>query len=195
MEWETTSYKRMKVSLGVPFIYRIYKLKKAHLLKAKYEDGFKRDVFSSAVLWRSDSILFLKTTKTSFWHTFVFVPSSQRLFTVPLLDRYRKALETAVQISCRYNVPPLSGRTLILLSTSWSDGSWNQKQDFCLPPDPEQQNNEEAKEEKEEQHEEEEEEEDKQRRREKKKKEADELTPSVSVCSFPTSSETDEVWL
>ncbi|XP_028283440.1 telomerase protein component 1 [Parambassis ranga] len=149
MEWETTSYNRMKVSLGIPFIYRIYKLKKAQLLKA-----------------------------------------NERLFTVPLLDRYRKALETAVQISCRYNVPPLPGRTLILLSTSWSDESWNQKQDFCLPPDPEQQTNEEKEEEHEgekeeeedEEHEgekeEEEEKDNKQRRREKKKKVADELTPS-----------------
>lgn len=60
--------------------------------------------------------------------------SSQRQYTVELLDRYCKALEAAVQISCRYNVPPLPGRTLILLNSNMSNSS---KQDFCLPPDPE----------------------------------------------------------
>ncbi|KAF6728063.1 Telomerase protein component 1 [Oryzias melastigma] len=41
--------------------------------------------------------------------------ANQKLFSVELLDRYRSALETAVQISCRYNVPPLPGKTVILL--------------------------------------------------------------------------------
>lgn len=69
---------------------------------------------------------------------------SQRNYTVALLDRYRKALETAVQISCRQNVPPLPGRTLILLSPNiYYDQSAIQKLDFCLPPDPEEQENEE----------------------------------------------------
>lgn len=74
--------------------------------------------------------------------------SSQRNYTVALLDRYRKALETAVQISCRYNVPPLPGRTLILLSTDiFNDGPCSQKHDFCLPPDPEEQGDDEKEEE------------------------------------------------
>ncbi|XP_030607193.1 telomerase protein component 1 [Archocentrus centrarchus] len=72
------------------------------------------------------------------------IKAVQRNYTVALLDRYRKALETAVQISCHYNVPPLPGRTLILLpSDIYNNEYWNQKQDFCLPPDPEEQDNEE----------------------------------------------------
>uniref|UniRef100_A0A672I8Q6 TROVE domain-containing protein n=1 Tax=Salarias fasciatus TaxID=181472 RepID=A0A672I8Q6_SALFA len=63
----------------------------------------------------------------------------EKVFTVALLDRYRKALETAVQISCRYNLPPLPGRTVILLYARVNSFlSWLKKQDFCLPPDPEQ---------------------------------------------------------
>ncbi|XP_041849088.1 telomerase protein component 1 isoform X3 [Melanotaenia boesemani] len=107
-DWETTQRGRKKVTLGVPFIYRLYQLKKAQIIKA-----------------------------------------NQRQYTVELLDRYRKALETAVQISCRYNVPPLPGRTVILLSCSFSDDvSWSRKQDFCLPPDPEQKEEQEDEEEK-----------------------------------------------
>ncbi|KAK1786294.1 hypothetical protein P4O66_017995 [Electrophorus voltai] len=62
--------------------------------------------------------------------------ASQRRFTQELLDRYRQALETAVQISCRYNIPPLSGRTLIIFTNRW--GRWPYLKpvyDFCLPPD------------------------------------------------------------
>nr|XP_020441783.1 telomerase protein component 1-like isoform X2 [Monopterus albus] len=93
-DWSTTSRSRLKVTLGVPFIYRIYRMKKAPLLKA-----------------------------------------NQMQYTVALLDRYRKALETAVQISCCHNVPPLPGRTIIMLSSCMS--TCLQKQDFCLPPDSE----------------------------------------------------------
>uniref|UniRef100_A0A8C7V7G8 TROVE domain-containing protein n=1 Tax=Oryzias sinensis TaxID=183150 RepID=A0A8C7V7G8_9TELE len=68
--------------------------------------------------------------------------SSQKPYGVELLDRYRKALEIAVQISCRYNVPPLPGKTVILLpSDICSDESWSRKQDFCLPFEPEQKDN------------------------------------------------------
>ncbi|KAM6989331.1 telomerase protein component 1 [Tautogolabrus adspersus] len=74
MDWETTGRSRLRVTLGVPFVYRLYRIKKAQLKKA-----------------------------------------NERLYTVELLDRYRKALETAVQLSCRYNVPPLPGRTVIML--------------------------------------------------------------------------------
>lgn len=97
--------------------------------------------------------------------------SSQRQYTVALLDRYRKALETAVQISCRYNVPPLPGRTVILLSTNMSDDqTCSQKQDFCLPPDQTE-------------HESDEEEEEEEGRRRKKKEKDDKLAPSVRACS------------
>ncbi|CAJ1072834.1 telomerase protein component 1-like [Xyrichtys novacula] len=129
MEWETAGRKRLRVTLGVPFVYRLYKTKKAQLIKA-----------------------------------------NERLFTVDLLDRYRKALETAVQLSCRYNVPPLPGRTVILLPTDLRNNTtMTEKQDFCLPPDPEQKDDEE----------EEEEEERSRRRRRDKKKDEDKLTPSV----------------
>ncbi|XP_067462602.1 telomerase protein component 1 [Thunnus thynnus] len=127
--WDTVKRRRMRMTLGVPFVYRLYNLKKAQLLKA-----------------------------------------NQRQYTVALLDRYRKALETAVQISCRYNVPPLPGRTVILLSDNMSgDQTWSRKQDFCLPPNPEHEDDEE-------------EEEDHGRRGRKKKKddeEDDKLTPSM----------------
>ncbi|XP_032388427.1 telomerase protein component 1 isoform X2 [Etheostoma spectabile] len=127
LDWNTTPRSRLRVTLGVPFIYRLYRAKKDQLLKA-----------------------------------------NQRRYTVALLDRYRKALETAVQLSCRYNVPPLPGRTIILLpARMYAEDDWGQKQDFCLPPDPEQNNDEETEEEEEESG------------REKKKEEQDKLTPSI----------------
>ncbi|KAM4729089.1 telomerase protein component 1 [Anableps anableps] len=96
-KWQTCTKKRMKVTLGVPFIYQLYKKKKAQLLKAY-----------------------------------------QRLYSIELLDRYRNALETAVQISCNYNVPPLPGKTIILVSAHlWNNECWSKKQDFCIPRDPE----------------------------------------------------------
>ncbi|XP_076601969.1 telomerase protein component 1 isoform X2 [Chaetodon auriga] len=127
LDWDTTPRKRIRVALGVPFVYRLYRMKKAELIKA-----------------------------------------NQRQYTVALLDRYRKALETAVQMSCRYNIPPLPGRTVILLSSNIRD-NLPSKQDFCLPPDPEQKNEEE---------EEEEEEGEESRRRRRKKNEDEKLTPS-----------------
>ncbi|XP_035526254.1 telomerase protein component 1 [Morone saxatilis] len=140
LDWDTTARSRIRVTLGVPFVYRLYRIKKTQLLKA-----------------------------------------NQREYTVALLDRYRKALETAVQISCRYNVPPLPGRTIILLSTNISTDPLP-KQDFCLPPDPEQKNKEEEEEKEKEKEEEEKEEEEvsckRGRRGRKKKEEDDELTPS-----------------
>ncbi|KAG7220866.1 hypothetical protein INR49_031318 [Caranx melampygus] len=171
LEWETTKRGRVRVALGVPFVYRQYRLKKAQLLKA-----------------------------------------SQRLYTSDLLDRYRKALETAVQISCCYNVPPLPGQTAIILPCGIEgDRSWRKKQDFCLPPDPEEEEEEEEEEKEKEEEEEEnikeevkekenmeeeeeeeenieeeekekenmEQEEEEVRSRKKKKKEEDKLTPSM----------------
>ncbi|KAM7379694.1 hypothetical protein PAMP_005228 [Pampus punctatissimus] len=138
LDWETTQRKRIRVALGVPFIYRLYRLKKAQFIKA-----------------------------------------NQRQFTVALLDRYRKALETAVQISCRYNVPPLPGRTVILIYVNMrADHTWNLKHDFCLPPDPEREREEEEEKEKEEEEDEEEkveqEEEDKEEEEEEEGKEEEE---------------------
>ncbi|XP_056246593.1 telomerase protein component 1 isoform X2 [Seriola aureovittata] len=141
LDWETTKRNRIRVTRGVPFINRLYQLRKTQLIKA-----------------------------------------NQRLYSVALLDRYRKALETAVQISCRYNVPPLPGRTVILLNSNMrDDNSWSKKQDFCLPPDPQQKREEEEEEEEEEEKEEKEEKEEEVRRTKKKKKEEDDnkLTPSI----------------
>lgn len=99
---------------------------------------------------------------------------SQRNYTVALLDRYRKALETAVQISCRHNVPPLPGRTLILLSPGiYYDQFAIKKLDFCLPPDPEEQENEEK-----------EAENPKPKRRKTNIEDHDKLTPSVTPYIF-----------
>uniref|UniRef100_A0A4W5JTH3 TROVE domain-containing protein n=1 Tax=Hucho hucho TaxID=62062 RepID=A0A4W5JTH3_9TELE len=109
LDWETAGQKRLRVALGVPFVSRIYNMKKSQLKKA-----------------------------------------SQRLYSQALLERYCKALETAVQISCRYNVPPLPGRTMILFSGDMDeDDTWSPTQDFCCPPDVEAEKvDEEAKEEK-----------------------------------------------
>ncbi|KAM9844961.1 telomerase protein component 1 [Aulostomus maculatus] len=97
LDWETAKRRRMRMALGVPFVYRMYLMKKAQLLKA-----------------------------------------SQRQYTADLLNRYREALETAFQISCCYNIPPLPGRTLILLNSYLSCSRTQSKDlDFCLPPDPE----------------------------------------------------------
>ncbi|XP_036939136.1 telomerase protein component 1 isoform X2 [Acanthopagrus latus] len=101
LEWDKAPRSRIRVALGVPFVYRLYRMKRAQYIKA-----------------------------------------NQKLYTVDLLDRYRKALETAVQISCRFNLPPLPGRTVIVLSNNMSTYA-KPKYDFCLPPDPEQKNEEE----------------------------------------------------
>ena len=103
--------------------------------------------------------------------------SSQKLYTVDLLDRYRKALETAVQISCRFNLPPLPGRTVIVLSNNMSTYA-KPKYDFCLPPDPEQKNEEEEDNNNEDG-------ECKEHPSRRRKETVDEkLTPSVRACFF-----------
>lgn len=74
---------------------------------------------------------------------------SQRLYSQALLEQYRKALETAVQISCRYNVPPLPGRTVILFAGNMAENdTWSATQDFCCPSDVEAEKVDETKEEK-----------------------------------------------
>ncbi|XP_011484331.1 telomerase protein component 1 [Oryzias latipes] len=131
--WENSPKKRLKLTLGMPYISQRYHKKRAELLKA-----------------------------------------TQKPYGVELLDRYRKALEIAVQISCRYNVPPLPGKTVILLpSDICSDESWSRKQDFCLPFEPEQKDSEENEEE-------EEEEEGTTCKKRSEEEENDKLTPSVS---------------
>ncbi|XP_068587704.1 telomerase protein component 1 isoform X2 [Cebidichthys violaceus] len=162
LEWETTPRNRIRVTLGVPFIYRLYQAKKTQLLKA-----------------------------------------NQKEFTVALLERYRTALETAVQLSCRYNVPPLPGRTVIVLSSRLTDDDdWSRKLDFCLPPDPEQKKEEEEEEKEEEEEEKEEEEKEKEEEQEDeeeqdeedeeeqkprgrgKSKSEDQLTPSMKEVAI-----------
>ncbi|KAG7273061.1 hypothetical protein CRUP_007217, partial [Coryphaenoides rupestris] len=51
-------------------------------------------------------------------------------YSVELLERYCEALEKAVQLSCRYNIPPLPGRTLIFIPLNMHD---EMKTDFCCP--------------------------------------------------------------
>ncbi|KAM9469252.1 telomerase protein component 1-like isoform 2-T2 [Clarias gariepinus] len=60
--------------------------------------------------------------------------ASQKCFTPELLQRYRQALDKAVGISCTYNIPPLSGHTLIIF---WRYMGIQGKQniDFCIPPE------------------------------------------------------------
>ncbi|XP_051943966.1 telomerase protein component 1 [Hippocampus zosterae] len=128
LDWETAGRKRLRVALGVPFVYRIYRMKKDQLAKANLGEKV-----------------------------------------VSLLDRYRKALETAVQISCRYNIPPLPGCTIILININMDERRpWGKNLDFCLPPESEHEDEEE---------EEEEEEEDDDRKKKKKKNKEDKLSP------------------
>ncbi|XP_030629420.1 telomerase protein component 1 [Chanos chanos] len=94
--WQTAGRKRLRMSLAVPFVYRMFK--KKHKLQMK---------------------------------------ANQQLYSQRLLDRYRQALETAIQISCRYNIPPLPGRTLVICSTTFREGhGCSGIKDLCLPPEP-----------------------------------------------------------
>ncbi|XP_051989952.1 telomerase protein component 1 isoform X1 [Xyrauchen texanus] len=94
-KWETTGRKRLRVTMSVPFVYRIFNIKRNLLRKA-----------------------------------------NQRLYTQEILDQYRFALEKAVQISCKYNIPPLSGHTLVICNANFTDDEmWSCAPDLCLPPD------------------------------------------------------------
>ncbi|XP_077088615.1 telomerase protein component 1 [Siphateles boraxobius] len=93
--WDTTARKRLRVTMRVPFVYRIFNVKRNLLRKA-----------------------------------------NQRLYTQELLKKYCCALEKAVQISCKYNIPPLPGRTLVICTTfSSEERDWSGAEDFCLPPE------------------------------------------------------------
>ncbi|XP_061446484.1 telomerase protein component 1 [Rhineura floridana] len=51
-----------------------------------------------------------------------------------ILQRYREALETAIHVAVRYNVPPIPGRTLILISCqSEMCEPYVQARDLCCP--------------------------------------------------------------
>lgn len=64
-----------------------------------------------------------------------FVAASRRLYTQELLKKYCCALEKSVQISCKYNIPPLPGRTLFIVNIiDCIDESWT-NDEFCLPPE------------------------------------------------------------
>lgn len=39
-EWDEAPRKRIRVTLGVPFVYRLYQIKKKEFLKAKYESVY-----------------------------------------------------------------------------------------------------------------------------------------------------------
>ncbi|XP_053114992.1 telomerase protein component 1 isoform X3 [Hemicordylus capensis] len=56
------------------------------------------------------------------------------LYSHNLLQRYRQALETAIRIAIRHNVPPIPGRTLILIAcTPTMNEPYRQAQDLCWP--------------------------------------------------------------
>ncbi|TSK49623.1 Telomerase protein component 1 [Bagarius yarrelli] len=62
------------------------------------------------------------------------IPSSRRFRRLDWSTRYRETLDSAVRISCRHNIPPLSGHTLII----FLDSCWSTKvkgADFSLPPE------------------------------------------------------------
>ncbi|XP_048050287.1 telomerase protein component 1-like isoform X2 [Megalobrama amblycephala] len=62
--------------------------------------------------------------------------ANQRLYTQELLKKYCCALEKAVQISCKHNIPPLPGRTLVICNATFSeDRNWSGAEDVCLPPE------------------------------------------------------------
>ncbi|XP_016365537.1 telomerase protein component 1-like isoform X2 [Sinocyclocheilus rhinocerous] len=93
--WETTPRKRLRATMRVPFVYRIFNAKRNLLKKA-----------------------------------------NQRLYTRELLNKYCCALEKALQISCKYNIPPLPGRTLVICDADNSeDRDWSGADDVCLPPE------------------------------------------------------------
>uniref|UniRef100_A0A8C1DJR2 TROVE domain-containing protein n=1 Tax=Cyprinus carpio carpio TaxID=630221 RepID=A0A8C1DJR2_CYPCA len=94
-KWETTARKRLRITMRVPFVYRIFNSKRNLLKKA-----------------------------------------NQRLYTQELLKKYCCALEKSVQISCKYNIPPLPGRTLVICNADISERrNWNGADDICLPPE------------------------------------------------------------
>lgn len=100
--WQNAGRKKVSAALGVPFIYRMYKVKKTKLQKASQNQNFGG-----------------------------------------LLKQYQQALETAVQISCRYNVPPLPGQTLILVAGDLQNYQpWNKAHDIGCPLEPEQESEE-----------------------------------------------------
>uniref|UniRef100_A0A8C2CVQ4 TROVE domain-containing protein n=1 Tax=Cyprinus carpio TaxID=7962 RepID=A0A8C2CVQ4_CYPCA len=91
--WETIPRKRLRVTMSVPFVYRIFNAKKTQS------------------------------------------PEKSKVC-IELLNKYRCALEKAVQISCKYNIPPLPGRTLVICSANISDDrDWSGADDVCLPPE------------------------------------------------------------
>lgn len=57
---------------------------------------------------------------------------SPRCYTPELLQRYRQALDKAVEISCTYNIPPLSGHTLVLFGR-WLTFHGKKGTEFCIP--------------------------------------------------------------
>lgn len=60
--------------------------------------------------------------------------STSLAYDKPLLQRYKDALEKAIQISSEHNVPPLPGRTVILCSLDASmDSSFFAARNFCCP--------------------------------------------------------------
>lgn len=92
-DWDKTPKSRLRATLAMPLVYRLYKTRRAQL------------------------------------------PSKgKKSYSVKLLQRYRDALEKAVQTSCRYNIPPLPGKTLVILNGNMSDSI--PSLDFNLPPDP-----------------------------------------------------------
>ncbi|KAM9469250.1 telomerase protein component 1-like isoform 2-T2 [Clarias gariepinus] len=58
--------------------------------------------------------------------------ASPRCYTPELLQRYRQALDKAVEISCTYNIPPLSGHTLVLFGR-WLTFHGKKGTEFCIP--------------------------------------------------------------
>lgn len=92
-DWDKTPKSRLRATLAMPLVYRLYKSRRAH-----------------------------------------FASAGKKNYSLKLLQRYKDALEKAVQTSCRYNIPPLPGKTMVLLNTNMSDPAKNL--DFYLPPDP-----------------------------------------------------------
>ncbi|KAF5895483.1 telomerase protein component 1-like, partial [Clarias magur] len=60
--------------------------------------------------------------------------ASRRCCTPELLQRYRQALDKAIEISCTYNIPPLSGHTLVLFGR-WLTFHGKKATEFCIPPE------------------------------------------------------------
>ncbi|TRY98943.1 hypothetical protein DNTS_016997 [Danionella cerebrum] len=94
VDWEQAERKKLRITMRVPFVYRLFNVKRKLLRQA-----------------------------------------NRRLYTQDLLKKYCCALEKAIQISCKFNIPPLPGCSIFICNITYVlvDMDWK-NEDVCLPP-------------------------------------------------------------